>query len=202
MTNRELYRCDWCEQADDYRRYHDEQWGRPVSDSVELFAKLCLDGQQAGLSWLTILRKQAGYERAFCNFQPDRIVAMPSEQREALYTNREIIRSKAKIDAIFTNAEAYLALQQQGISFNQWLWQFVGGRPIINRYQTLAEVPTENEHSRAMAKALKEQGFKFVGPTICYAFMQAVGMMNDHLVDCHCYSEVTRQMREFTLISE
>lgn len=199
MTNRELIRCGWCEQADDYIRYHDQQWGRPVSDPVELFAKLCLDGQQAGLSWLTILRKQAGYEKAFKGFKPDAIVAMPDSEREQLYTNAEIIRSRAKIDAIFKNARAYIAMQDEGIHFSEWLWQFVDGRPIINAYKTLSEVPTESAESRAMAKALKQQGFAFVGPTICYAFMEAVGMINDHLVDCHCYPEVTRQMKQFTL---
>jgi len=201
MTNPRLKRCPWCEQAEDYRLYHDKQWGRPVADPVELFEKLCLDGQQAGLSWLTILRKQGGYERAFLNFDPDAICDMSKEDREKLYHNREIIRSRAKIDAIFTNAAAYIKMRQQGIDFAPWLWQFVGGSPIINEYQTLAEVPTESEASRAMAKALKQHGFKFVGPTICYAFMQAVGMMNDHLVDCHCYHPVNEQMRHFSITS-
>lgn len=201
MTNPRLKRCPWCEQAEDYQLYHDQQWGRPVADPIELFEKLCLDGQQAGLSWLTILRKQRGYERAFLNFDPEAICNMSDEARQKLYDNREIIRSRAKIDAIFTNAAAYIRMKQQGIDFAEWLWQFVGGRPIINSYQTQAEVPTENEASRAMAKALKQQGFKFVGPTICYAFMEAVGMMNDHLVDCHCYHPVSEQMRHFSITS-
>ena len=198
MTKLTQKRCPWCEQADDYRRYHDEQWGRPVTDPVELFAKLCLDGQQAGLSWLTILRKQAGYEAAFYGLDPEKIVEMPDNEREKLYSNPAIIRSKAKIDAIFVNAQAYMTMRNQGLNFSRWLWQFIGGKPQINSYRTLNEVPTESEASRAMAKALKQQGFKFVGPTICYAFMQAVGMMNDHLVDCHCYQPVCEQMRQFT----
>lgn len=198
MTKLTQKRCPWCEQADDYRRYHDQQWGRPVTDSIELFAKLCLDGQQAGLSWLTILRKQAGYEAAFHGLNPEKIVTMADEERQKLYHNPEIIRSKAKIDAIFVNADAYMKMQRDGIHFSRWLWQFIGGTPQINAYRTLDEVPTESEASREMAKALKQQGFKFVGPTICYAFMQAVGMMNDHLVDCHCYQPVCEQMRHFT----
>ncbi|WP_404400885.1 DNA-3-methyladenine glycosylase I [Idiomarina seosinensis] len=199
MTNPATKRCPWCEQADDYRAYHDEQWGRPVADPVELFAKLCLDGQQAGLSWLTILRKQTAYEQAFYHFDPAKIQAMPSSERANLYDNPGIIRNRKKIDAIFANASAYLAMQDRGLEFSHWLWQFVGGRPVINAYQAMADVPTENAASRAMAKALKQQGFKFVGPTICYAFMQAVGMMNDHLVDCHCYMSVCQQMRQFSL---
>ncbi|MGM0481045.1 MAG: DNA-3-methyladenine glycosylase I [Pseudomonadota bacterium] len=199
MTNPTTTRCPWCEQADDYREYHDTQWGRPVSDPIELFAKLCLDGQQAGLSWLTILRKQADYEKAFCNFEPEAIVAMPESDRQRLYQNPGIVRNRKKIDAIFANAEAYLAMQKSGIKFAPWLWQFVNGQPIINCYQTFAQVPTEDAASEAMAKALKQQGFKFVGPTICYAFMEAVGMMNNHLVDCHCYTSVCQQMRQFSL---
>lgn len=199
MTNNQPERCSWCESADDYRAYHDNVWGRPVRESQELFAKLCLDGQQAGLSWITILRKQTGYENAFLNFNPRAIVAMSDEDKEALYTNSDIIRSKKKIDAIFTNAEAYLKLEEQGVNFNQWLWSFVGGKPVINRYKTQAEIPTETESSRAMAKALKKAGFKFVGPTICYAFMEAVGMVNDHVVSCHCYEPVVQQMKQFTL---
>jgi len=199
MTNNAPERCSWCESADDYRAYHDNVWGRPVSDPQELFAKLCLDGQQAGLSWITILRKQAGYENAFLNFNPQAIVGMSDEDKEALYTNSDIIRSKKKIDAIFTNAEAYLKLEEQGIKFEQWLWSFVGSKPVINNYEKQAEIPTETESSRAMAKALKKAGFKFVGPTICYAFMQAVGMVNDHVISCHCYEPVVKQMKQFTL---
>ena len=201
MTKATQNRCPWCEQADDYRRYHDQQWGRPVSDPVELFAKLCLDGQQAGLSWLTILRKQQGYEQAFKGFEPEAIVAMSDDERNALYSNKAIIRSRAKIDAIFVNAQAYLAMQQKGLNFAHWLWQFVDHQPQINAFRTLQEVPTESAASCAMAKALKQQGFKFVGPTICYAFMQAVGMMNDHLVDCHCYQPVCEEMTQFSLTS-
>lgn len=124
---------------------------------------------------------------------------MSDEDKEALYTNSDIIRSKKKIDAIFTNAEAYLKLEEQGIKFEQWLWSFVGGKPVINKYKTQAEIPTETEASRTMAKALKKAGFKFVGPTICYAFMQAVGMVNDHVISCHCYEPVVKQMKQFTL---
>ncbi|RDK84498.1 UNVERIFIED_ORG: DNA-3-methyladenine glycosylase I [Idiomarina abyssalis] len=199
MTNNQPERCSWCESADDYRAYHDNVWGRPVSDPIELFAKLCLDGQQAGLSWLTILRKQSGYEKAFLGFDPQAIVAMSDADRELLYSNRDIIRSKAKIDAIFTNAEAYLRMEEKGVKFEQWLWEFVGGSPIINAYPTQSEIPTETKASQSMAKALKKEGFKFVGPTICYAFMEAVGMVNDHVTSCHCYQPVADRMKQFTL---
>ena len=157
MTNNQPERCSWCESADDYRAYHDNVWGRPVSDPIELFAKLCLDGQQAGLSWLTILRKQSGYEKAFLGFDPQAIVAMSDADRELLYSNRDIIRSKAKIDAIFTNAEAYIRLEEKGVKFERWLWEFVGGSPIINAYSTQSEIPTETEASQSMAKALKRK---------------------------------------------
>ena len=199
MTNNQPERCSWCESADDYREYHDNVWGRPVRDPKELFAKLCLDGQQAGLSWLTILRKQAGYEKAFLGFDPQAIVAMSDADRELLYSNRDIIRSKAKIDAIFSNAEAFLKIEEKGFNFAQWLWRFVDGSPIINAYRTQSEIPTETSTSHSMAKALKKEGFKFVGPTICYAFMEAVGMVNDHVTSCHCYQPVADQMKQFRL---
>lgn len=199
MTKNPVERCAWCDSADDYRAYHDNVWGRPVADPQELFAKLCLDGQQAGLSWLTILRKQGGYEKAFKQFCPEAILAIDDRDRDRLYSNPDIIRSRAKIDAIFTNAAAYVDMKRRGIAFAPWLWSFVGGTPIINSYRNQADIPTETAASRAMAKALKAEGFKFVGPTICYAFMEAVGMVNDHIISCHCYQPVAEQMKQFEL---
>ena len=199
MTNQQLVRCGWCEGDSEYEHYHDTLWGMPVKDPQDLFAKLCLDGQQAGLSWLTILRKWDAYHALFHNFNPDALVRMPDYEREALYTNPAIIRSQAKIDAIFTNARAYLKLRDRGQNFSEFLWKFVDFEPTINAYQALSEVPTETEASRQMAKALKKEGFKFVGPTICYAFMEAVGMVNDHLVDCHCYQPCKTAMETFRL---
>jgi DNA-3-methyladenine glycosylase I len=161
----------------DYIDYHDQQWGRPEYDDRKLFAMLCLEGQQAGLSWLTILKRIPAYHAAFADFDPVQL-ADPS-----------IIRNRLKINAIVQNARSYLALQQQGLSFSEWLWQFVGGQPVINHWQQASEVPVSTLQAEAMSKALKKAGFKFVGPTICYAFMQAVGMVNDHLVDCPWHAQ-------------
>lgn len=192
-------RCDWCLSAPDYIAYHDQVWGRPVTDSRELFAKLCLDGQQAGLSWLTILRKQAGYEAAFANFAPERIVRFDHADIERLMQDRAIVRNRLKIESIIRNARGYLALQDEGHAFNHWLWQFVDGQPIINHPRSMADVATESAESRAMSKALKKRGFNFVGPTICYAFMQAVGMINDHFVDCQVRAETVELARRFSV---
>ncbi|MDN7127997.1 DNA-3-methyladenine glycosylase I [Pseudidiomarina terrestris] len=195
-----VQRCSWCGTAPDYVRYHDEVWGRPVADSQELFAKLCLDGQQAGLSWLTILRKQANYEAAFCDFNPDAILQLPESYKAELMENAGIVRNRLKIESIFKNARAYVDLREQGQPFAEFLWQFSDGTPRIFARQG-DDIPTSDEVSDTMAKALKKAGFSFVGTTICYAFMQAVGMVNDHVVDCHCYDEVCREMRNFSLTS-
>jgi len=196
----ELKRCTWCGTDEDYVAYHDNVWGRPVADSRELFEKLCLDGQQAGLSWITILRKQANYQRAFCDFEPERIVAMPQEARDQLMHNAGIVRNKLKIASIFKNAEAYLRITARGESFAEFLWKFVDMQPKINAWDQHPDgFPTRSEASDAMAKALKKEGFSFVGTTICYAFMQAVGMVNDHRTDCHCYGPVCAEMKAFQL---
>lgn len=193
-----IQRCTWCGTAEDYVAYHDNVWGRPVADSQELFAKLCLDGQQAGLSWITILRKQANYEAAFCNFDPEKIVQLPASYQTELMHNAGIIRNRLKIESIFKNARAYLQLRDQGIDFNRFLWQFSDGTPRIFARRG-GDIPTSDNVSDTMAKALKKAGFNFVGTTICYAFMQAVGMVNDHVVDCHCYQSVCAEMRQFSL---
>ncbi|QUN05928.1 DNA-3-methyladenine glycosylase I [Shewanella yunxiaonensis] len=185
----EKHRCGWVSADPLYQQYHDEVWGRPVYDSQQLFAKLCLDGQQAGLSWITILRKQANYEVLFSNFDP-KIVALYDESKVTeLLQNPGIIRNRAKVNSIIQNARAYLKFIEQGNDFSKFLWGFVGGKPLINCYTNLSDVPAQTPESEAMSKALKKLGFNFCGPTICYAFMQAVGMVNDHLVDCFCYSE-------------
>ncbi|WP_417682507.1 DNA-3-methyladenine glycosylase I [Pseudidiomarina aquimaris] len=194
----DLERCSWCGSDPQYMHYHDTVWGRPVADSQELFAKLCLDGQQAGLSWITILRKQANYEKAYCDFDPEQIVQLPESYKEELMQNAGIIRNRLKVESIFKNARAYLELREKGVAFNDFLWQFSDGTPRIFARQG-ADIPTSDEVSDTMAKALKKAGFSFVGTTICYAFMQAVGMVNDHVVHCHCYDEVCREMRDFSL---
>lgn len=194
----DLERCSWCGSDPQYIHYHDTVWGRPVADSQELFAKLCLDGQQAGLSWITILRKQKNYEKAYCDFDPEQIVQLPESYKDELMQNAGIIRNKLKIESIFKNARAYLKLREKGTHFNEFLWQFSDGTPRIFARQG-GDIPTSDEVSDTMAKALKKAGFSFVGTTICYAFMQAVGMVNDHVVSCHCYDAVCREMRDFSL---
>ena len=188
----ELVRCPWCGTDPLYVQYHDEEWGVPVYDDQVLFAKLILDGAQAGLSWITILRKRENYYRAFDNFDPVRMAAYDEAKLAALLADPGIVRNRLKIRAAVQNAQAYLRIQAEEGGFSDFLWQFVGGRPIQNNWRTLADFPAKTAESEAMSKALRRRGFNFVGPTICYAFMQAVGMVNDHTVDCFRYEEVQR----------
>ncbi len=182
-------RCWWPGKDPQYIDYHDKEWGVSVHDDRLWFEFLCLEGQQAGLSWITILKKQAGFEAAFHQFDPVKIAAMNDQDVERLLQNPQIIRSRAKINAIITNARAYLALTEN-IEFSDFIWQFTNHKTVVNQWQDYRDAPTCTEESKAMAKALKKAGFKFVGETICYAFMQAVGMVNDHTTDCHCYESV------------
>lgn len=181
--------CPWVNDDPIYIDYHNNEWGRPVYGALELFEKLCLDGQQAGLSWITILKKKQGYRDAFCHFDPYKIVELSPEYLEQQMENKEIVRNRLKIASIVRNANGFIKLQQEGVDFSEFLWSFVGGKPIINKYLTMDEVPVSTPESLAMSKALKKHGFNFVGPTICYAFMQAVGMVNDHLFTCDYYNE-------------
>lgn len=183
--------CTWYGSDPIYVEYHDKVWGRPQFDSRVLFKKLCLDGQQAGLSWITILKKQKGYEAAFANFNPDKIIAFDDRDVERLMADTGIVRNRLKIQSIIKNAKAFVAYEKENGkgSFGQFLWRFVGGKPIVNTWQHTAQVPAQTAESQNMSKALKKLGFSFVGPTICYAFMQAVGMVNDHLVSCPAYQE-------------
>ena len=183
-------RCPWPGDDPLYVAYHDEEWGVPVRDDRALFAKLLLDGAQAGLSWITILRKRDGYYRAFDDFDPEKMAAYDEARIEALLQNPEIVRNRQKVNAFVKNARAYLRFRDEEGSFSDFLWSFVDGEPIVNARETLAEVPAETDESGAMSEALKARGFSFVGPTICYAFMQAVGMVNDHLVSCFRYHQV------------
>lgn len=183
----EEIRCNWVSDDPLYREYHDKVWGRPVYDSKELFAKLCLDGQQAGLSWITILKKQQNYEQAFADFEPAVIATFDDAKVEELMNNPGIVRNRLKIHSIIRNAKGYLAYTADGKDFAEFLWSFVGGKPMVNHFTSMSQVPAQTPESEAMSKALKKLGFNFVGPTICYAFMQAVGMVNDHLVDCIAY---------------
>ena len=188
MSN-ENGRCTWCGDDPLYVNYHDTVWGRPEYDAQQLFEKLCLDGQQAGLSWITILRKQVGYKEAFADFQPALIAEFTEQDVERLMLNPGIVRNRLKINSVIRNAKAFLdyeAEHGEG-SFSTLLWSFVGGMPKINAWQSMSDLPAQTPESEAMSKALKKLGFNFVGPTICYAFMQAVGMVNDHLVSCPSY---------------
>lgn len=180
-------RCHWCTEDQDYIHYHDTVWGRPTYDKQDLFKKLCLDGQQAGLSWITILKKQPNYEAAFFDFDPPRMAALTEQDVERLMQNVGIVRNRLKIKSLINNARAYLEYEQQG-DFSELLWDFVAGKPIQNAWQDKAQVPAVTPESTQMSKRLKKLGFTFVGPTICYAFMQATGMVNDHLVSCPSYS--------------
>lgn len=185
--SRTLAACPWAGDDPLYLGYHDNVWGRAVFDDRELFEKLCLDGQQAGLAWITILRKQQTYQAAYANFQPDKIASFGDADIERLMQDPGIIRNRLKVNSIIKNARAYLAYQEQHGSFSELLWSFVDGRQIDNQLTDMALMPTQSKESENMSKALKKMGFSFVGPTICYAFMQAVGMVNDHLVTCPCY---------------
>jgi DNA-3-methyladenine glycosylase I len=185
-----MERCPWCEGFDLYREYHDSEWGVPLHDDRGLFELLVLEGAQAGLSWSTVLKKRAHYRQVFDRFEPQLIARYDEQKVAALLADPGIIRNRAKVAAAIQNARAYLALESEGQTFGSFLWRFVGGAPIQNQWQSLAEVPAKTAQSDAMSKALTRAGFKFVGSTICYAFMQASGMVNDHLVSCPRYLEV------------
>jgi DNA-3-methyladenine glycosylase I len=183
-------RCAWPGDDPLYLAYHDEEWGVPEFDDRALFAKLLLDGAQAGLSWITILRKRQNYYDAFDNFHPEKMARYDDTKIAALLANPGIVRNRLKVNAFVHNAQAYLALQSDLGSFSDYLWDFVGSTPIVNAWETMAEIPATSVESEAMSKDLKKRGFNFVGPTICYAFMQAVGMVNDHTIDCFRYKEL------------
>jgi len=177
-------RCAWAGSDPLYLAYHDEEWGVPLRDGQKLFEFLVLEGAQAGLSWITVLKKRARYRELFDGFDPERIARFDDARKARLLADPGIIRNRAKIDAAVGNARAWLALLERGVDPALWLWQFVDGHPVQNHWRTLAEVPVMTPASDAMSKALRAVGFKFVGSTICYAFMQATGMVNDHTVDC------------------
>ena len=185
-------RCWWAGDDPLYIAYHDEDWGVPVHDDRKLFEMLILEGAQAGLSWITILRRRENYRRAFDNFDPERIARYTEKKKAALLQDEGIIRNRAKIDAAVQNGRACLALQETAGSLDAFLWPFVGGQPKQNRFKERGEVPPETPESKAMSKELRRRGFTFVGPTICYAFMQATGMVNDHVTGCFRHREVKK----------
>lgn len=188
-----MNRCGWVNQDPLYIEYHDNEWGIPVYDDRLLFEYLNLEGAQAGLSWYTILKKRDNYRIAFDNFEPEKIITYDEKKMEELIHNEGIVRNKLKINAVITNAKAYFNVVDEFGSFSRYIWSFVDGKPIQHHYKNLSEVPASTEISDKLSKDLKRRGFKFIGTTICYAFMQAVGMVNDHIVSCDCYKNRAHQ---------
>ena len=183
-----MKRCGWVpEGIPEYVAYHDEEWGVPSHDDRHLFEMLTLEGAQAGLSWLTILRKRDGYRQAFANFDAAKVARFTKKDVERLLADPGIVRNRPKVESTVNNAQRILDLA----SLSDLLWSFVGGEPLVNRWKTLGEIPAETPESKAMSKDLKKRGFRFVGPTVCYAFMQACGLVNDHTVDCFRFREVS-----------
>lgn len=182
-----MQRCGWVTQDPLYLAYHDKEWGVPQTDGKKLFEMICLEGQQAGLSWITVLKKRENYRNAFHQFDPEKVAAMGPEDVERLMLDAGIIRHRGKIEAIIGNARALLAMEQNGEPFAPFVWSFVENEPQVTQAATLGDIPTSTPASDALSKALKKRGFKFVGTTICYSFMQACGLVNDHITDCFCH---------------
>ena len=188
-------RCEWVEGAADfYIAYHDDEWGVPLHDDSKLFEFLVLDAFQAGLSWAIILRKRDNFRKAFDRFDAKKIVTYSDEKIVSLLSDTGIIRNKQKILATIINAKGFLDIQKEFGSFDEYIWQFVGGKTMINEWKVMGEIPAKTKESEAMSKDLVKRGFSFVGPTICYAFMQAAGLVNDHTVDCYRYREINKMI--------
>jgi DNA-3-methyladenine glycosylase I len=184
----ERIRCAWVPAGDgEYARYHDEEWGRPVHDDTRLFEMLTLEGAQAGLSWSTILRKRCAYREAFAGFDPARVARFDARRRAALLQDSGIVRNRLKIDSTVSNARAFLAVQKEFGSFSRYLWEWVGGHPVVNGWPSRRQVPASSELSDRISRDLKKRGFRFVGSTIVYAYLQAVGVVNDHTAGCYLY---------------
>jgi DNA-3-methyladenine glycosylase I len=182
-----INRCDWCGDDPLYQKYHDEEWGVPTFDDATLFEFLILEGAQAGLSWITVLRKRENYRKAFHQFNPEKISRYSENKIQRLKLDAGIIRNDLKIRSAITNAQCYLELCNEKDSLSNYLWNFVDGKPIKNHWQSMKEIPANTTLSDTISKDLKKRGFKFVGSTIVYAYMQSMGLVNDHLVNCHCY---------------
>ena len=189
MQDLQKKRCGWPTKDEQYLTYHDQEWGRAVHDDTRLFEQLVLEGAQAGLSWLTILKRRHHYKRVFCQYDTSKLAAFTEHDIAAALQDKGIIRNRLKVQSVVNNAAKFIAIQQEFGSFDAYIWGFVGGVTIINNYHTDANVPAQTELSERIAKDLKHRGFKFVGPIGMYAFMQAIGMVNDHLTSCFCYSE-------------
>ena len=189
MSADDRVRCGWATSAPEYLAYHDDEWGRPLHGDRPLFERLSLEAFQSGLSWLTILRKRAAFRAAFADFDIAAVAGFGEDDVHRLLADAGIVRNRAKIEATIANARAFLAVRREHRTFDRYIWQFVGGRPIQNAWRRLGQAPAETDVSRAMSRDLLRRGFRFVGPTICYAFMQATGMVNDHLVGCFRYKD-------------
>jgi DNA-3-methyladenine glycosylase I len=187
-----IHRCPWCGTDPVYMAYHDDEWGVPERDDRALFEKLVLDGFQAGLSWIIILRKRENFRRAFSNFQPEKIARYDKKKVASLMKDTSIVRNQLKIEGAVLSARAWLEMMEKGPGFSAFLWDFMEGEPLVNRFRWKRQIPAETALSRKISKELKECRFKFCGPTIVYAFMQAVGMVNDHLVTCHRHAPLAR----------
>ena len=188
----EKIRCSWCLGDPDYTRYHDKEWGVPLKNSRKLLEFLILDGAQAGLSWLTILKRREGYRLAFDGFDPEKMARYGEKDITRLLKDERIIRNRLKIRSAIGNAQAYCNMKDAGEDFSKWLWNWVDGKPIVNHWKTLAKIPASTELSEGISRELKKKGFSFVGPTIIYAFIQAAGLVNDHLVDCYRWAAVQK----------
>ncbi len=188
-----MARCNWCGTDPLYVKYHDEQWGVPVHDDRLHFEMLILEGAQAGLSWITILRKRENYRKAFDNFEVEKVVKYSEKKIENLLQNSGIIRNKLKVRSAVSNAKAFLEVQKEFESFDNYIWEFVKKRPIINKWESMKDIPTTSTESDALSNDLKKRGFKFVGSTIIYAHMQSIGMVNDHITSCFRYKEINKQ---------
>ncbi len=189
-----MRRCEWAPlESPLYLAYHDEEWGVPVHDDSRLFEMLVLEGAQAGLSWSTILNKREGYRRTFAGFDPGKVARFDARKVERLLADPSIVRNRLKVQSAVANARAVRRVQDEDGSLDAYVWSFVGGAPKVNRFRTLADIPADTAESTAMSKDLKRRGFRFVGPTVCYAFMQACGLVNDHLTSCFRYAQLARQ---------
>ena len=188
---KELVRCPWCLGFDQYMTYHDEEWGVPVHDDKTHFEFLILEGAQAGLSWSTILKKRDGYRKNFADFDPNKVARFSDKKLEKILLDPGIVRNRLKVFAAVTNAKQFLKVQEEFGSFDKYIWGFVGGKPIVNKRKTMKEVPATTPESDALSKDLIKRGFKFVGSTVIYAHMQACGLVNDHLVECHRHTQLS-----------
>lgn len=190
---KEKVRCSWCLKTENYIQYHDEEWGKPVQDDQKHFEFLILEGAQAGLSWLTILNKRDGYRKAFADFDPAKVARFTEAKCEKILLDPGIVRNRLKVYGAVNNAKRFLEVQKEFGSFNKYIWSFVGGKPIINKWSSLAQIAPTTKESDALSKDLIKRGFKFVGSTVMYSHMQACGLVNDHLTSCFRYKEVNKK---------